>query len=70
MFCVVFNFIWWLENNMRIVRGTYLEKYFLKIDPPPQGGSEIFGTCVINECNLFPSFGNSNSCYLRSDYKC
>ena len=26
--------------------------------------------CVINECNLFPSFGNSKSSYARSNYKC
>ena len=26
--------------------------------------------CVISECNLFPSFGNSKSSYARSNYKC
>ena len=26
--------------------------------------------CVINEWNLFPSFGNSKSSYARSNYKC
>ena len=26
--------------------------------------------CVINECNLFPSFENSKSSYARSNYKC
>ena len=32
MFCVVFNFIWWFENNTRIVRegGAYFEKNFKK----------------------------------------
>ena len=26
--------------------------------------------CVISECNLFPSFGNLKSSYIRSNYKC
>ena len=26
--------------------------------------------CVIRGCNLFPSFGNLNSSYARSNYKC
>ena len=26
--------------------------------------------CVISECNLFPSFGNSKSSYARSNIKC
>ena len=25
--------------------------------------------CVISECNLFPSFGNSKPSYARSNYK-
>ena len=50
MFCVLFYFLWWLENNTRIVKGRggliFKKKinFYFEIDPHSGKGSRIFET--------------------------